>query len=155
MMNNIINIFIKTNSKAILWEIYSISLSNPMAHDITMRNIINSLIKTHRKAWRWEILSISFSKPISRHYDEKYNQYPYQNPSQGITMRKIINFLIKTHRKALSYMPGGSWNIRIALTSTKHRYYPPLKQSWFSTGGKSHPRWLHWPLWHTDRKSVV
>ena len=26
---------------------------------------------------------------------------------------------------------------------------PPLKQSWYPMGAKSHPRWLHWPLWHT------
>ena len=32
------------------------------------------------------------------HNDEKYNQFPYQNPKQGITMRNIINSLIKTHR---------------------------------------------------------
>ena len=51
----------------------------------------------------------------ARHYDQKYNQFPYQNQSQGktkrniinslykpiaqgITMRNIINSLIKTHR---------------------------------------------------------
>ena len=39
--------------------------------------------------------------------------------------------------------------IKIALTITKHHYYPPLRQIWYSMGAKSHPRWLHWALWHT------
>ena len=53
-----------------------------------MRNKINFFIKNY----------------CARHYNEKYNQFPYQNPSQGITMRNLINSLMKTNRNALQWV---------------------------------------------------
>ena len=112
MMSNIINSLIKSHcsrnndekynqfpyqnpSQCITMRNIINSLIKTIAQGTTMINIINSLIKTHRKAKQWGRKSISLSKPNARHYNEKYNQFPYQIPSLGITIWNIINFLIK------------------------------------------------------------
>ena len=67
-----------------------------------MKNIINALIKTHHKA-----------------LNEKYNQFPYQNPVQSITMRNII-YSLKT---PIARLYNEKYNQLIPLSKPIARHY--------------------------------
>ena len=85
---------------------------------------------THRQSWSIKALP-GYPQPLSQYY-----------MCRATRMRQPLIQILSPCPPTSTFwqIQGPTRHIRIAITSTKHHYYPPHKQSWYSMGAKSHPR---------------